>query len=174
PFIIHAQKMNIKVLGTAFNVKSYPGDKCSETSLIRGLIEVTMDDRPNEKIVLHPAEKLVVMNDAQTKKAAEWKKGNSPSPVVVGKINYAPADSAIVETSWMDNRLIFRNKIFAELAVELERKYGMAFRFENQNARQLMFDVNFKNETIRQVLDALRLANSFSYRIERETIIISK
>ncbi len=174
PFIIHAQEMNIRVLGTAFNVKSYPGDKSSETSLIHGSIEVTMNNRPHEKIILHPSEKLVVMNDAHTGKDAVGKKANVPASVVISKINYAPADSAVIETSWIDNRLIFRNKIFSELAVELERKYGIAFRFEDENARQLMFDVNFKNETIHQVLQALQLANPFNYSIEKETIVISK
>ena len=82
--------------------------------------------------------------------------------------------SAVIETSWIDNRLIFRNKIFAELAVELERKYGMAFRFEDENAKQLMFDVNFKNETIYQALDALQLANPFHYSVNNEMITITK
>ena len=174
PFIIHAQKMNIKVLGTAFNVKSYPGDKSSETSLIRGLIEVTLNDRPHEKIILHPAEKLVVMNDEQTKKDAVGEKANAPSSVVISKINYAPADSAVIETSWLDNRLIFRDKIFTELAGELERKYGMTFRFGDEAVKQLMFSANFKNETIYQALNALQLANPFTYSIQNETIVITK
>ena len=174
PFIIHAQKMNIKVLGTAFNVKSYPGDKSSETSLIRGLIEVTLNDRPHEKIILHPAEKLVVMNDEQTKKDAVGEKANAPSSVVISKINYAPADSAVIETSWLDSRLIFRDKIFTELAGELERKYGMTFRFGDEAVKQLMFSANFKNETIYQALNALQLANPFTYSIQNETIVITK
>lgn len=174
PFIIHAQKMNIRVLGTAFNVKSYPGDKRSETTLIHGVIEVTMDDRPREKIILHPAEKLVVMNGTQTKNDADKKTGNASSSVVIGKINYAAADSTVIETSWIDNRIIFRNKMFSELVVELERKYGVVFRFEDENVKQLVFDVNFKNETIHQVLHALQLANPFNYRIEKEIIVISK
>ncbi|HTN08562.1 FecR family protein [Agriterribacter sp.] len=174
PFIIHAQTMNIRVLGTAFNVKSYPGDKSSETSLIRGSIEVTMNDRPDEKIILRPSEKLVVMNDREMKKDAGKINAGIPSSITISKINYAPADSAVIETSWIDNRLIFRNKIFTELAVELERKYGLPFRFEDENAKQLMFDVNFKNETIHQVLQALQLANPFNYSIEKEAIIITK
>ncbi|HRQ51098.1 MAG TPA: DUF4974 domain-containing protein, partial [Agriterribacter sp.] len=128
----------------------------------------------HEKIILRPSEKLVVMNHELEKKHAAGIKAHSPYSVAVSKINYAPADSAVMETSWIDNRLIFRNKIFSELAVELERKYGMAFRFEDENARQLMFDVNFKNETIRQALDALQLANPFNYSIEKETIVITK
>lgn len=174
PFIIHTSAMRIKVLGTAFNVKSYPGDKSSETSLIRGSIEVTMNNRPQEKIILRPSEKLVVMNHEEIKKDTGEAKPESLSTITLSRINYVPADSMIMETSWLDNRLIFRNKLFAELAVELERKYGMSFRFENENAKQLMFDVNFKNETIHQVLHALQLANPFNYHIENNVITITQ
>jgi transmembrane sensor len=36
PFIIHTGKIDIKVLGTAFNVRCYPDEKNTETSLVRG------------------------------------------------------------------------------------------------------------------------------------------
>src|SRR5260221_1009127 len=66
PFIIHAAKINIKVLGTQFNVKSYPTDNTTEASLIHGSIEVTFRDKPNKKIILKPNEKIVVDNDRNT------------------------------------------------------------------------------------------------------------
>lgn len=172
PFIIHTSTMHIKVLGTAFNVKSYPGDKSAETSLIRGSIEITMNDRPLEKIILHPSEKLVVKNREKIIKDTDETKPEPLSTVTLSRINYLPVDSTIMETSWLDNRLIFRNKLFTDLAVELERKYGITFRFENEKAKQLMFDVNFKNETIHQVLNALQLANPFNYTIKNEVVII--
>ncbi len=55
PFLIHTRKMDIKVLGTAFNVKCYPGEKTTETSLVRGSIEFTLKER-QEKIMLKPNE----------------------------------------------------------------------------------------------------------------------
>lgn len=60
PLIVHTGKMNIKVLGAAFNVKSYPEDEASETILFHGSIEVTLTDRPADRIILKPSEKLVV------------------------------------------------------------------------------------------------------------------
>src|ERR1700722_5620570 len=62
PFIIHTKKIDIKVLGTIFNVKSYPDEK-TETSLVRGSIEVTFKDKSSEKIILKPNEKLIVADD---------------------------------------------------------------------------------------------------------------
>src|SRR5450432_4202977 len=63
PFVIHTARIDIKVLGTRFNVKSYPTDPTTEATLIRGSIEVSIKDRPSEKIILKPNEKLVVAND---------------------------------------------------------------------------------------------------------------
>src|SRR5687767_10483603 len=52
PFVIHTTAMDIKVLGTEFNVKSYPDERTAEASLIRGSIEVTLKDKRAEKIVM--------------------------------------------------------------------------------------------------------------------------
>src|SRR5688500_5127566 len=63
PFIIHTSSIDVKVLGTAFNVRSYPGEKTTETALIHGSVEVTLHNSPDKKIILKPKEKLVVLND---------------------------------------------------------------------------------------------------------------
>src|ERR1700738_3910132 len=41
PLVIHAGNINIKVLGTSFDVKAYPRDRQVEASLIRGAIELS-------------------------------------------------------------------------------------------------------------------------------------
>jgi transmembrane sensor len=41
PFIIKTADIQIKVLGTAFNVRSYPSERKTETSLIHGRVEIT-------------------------------------------------------------------------------------------------------------------------------------
>ena len=89
------------------------------------------------------------------------------------KINYLPADSTVMETSWVDDRLIFRDLPFSDMAIEIERKYGVAFRFKNEKVKQLRFSGNFKNETIDQVLNALQMANHFSYQKINGMIIIT-
>ncbi|MFT3703302.1 MAG: FecR family protein [Agriterribacter sp.] len=177
PFIIHTRKMDIKVLGTAFNVKSYPDDKSSETSLIHGSIEVTMKaGEPGRKIILKPTEKLVVTDDnaAVSTSSDNIIQTTKHLEVKLSKINYLPVDSTVIETSWIDNRLVFRDKPFVDLVVDMERRYGVAFRFQKPEAGNLMFSGNFKNETVEQVLKALQLANSFSYQNIKDTIVITK
>ena len=172
PFIIHTQKINIKVLGTAFNVKSYPNDKTTETSLIRGIIEVTMKDRPNEKIILKPSEKLTVMNDASRLQTIPENAKKEPL-VAIGRINYDRSDTVIMETAWLNNQIFIQDKSFADLALELERKYGVFFRFDNEAVKQYKFGGSggsFEKETIQQALRALQLANNFRYHIDGDTV----
>jgi transmembrane sensor len=121
PFIIHTDKMNVKVLGTAFDVKSYPNDAVSETTLIRGAIEVTLKDRPSDRIILKPKEKLIVTNDAATIKKTQGKGAvNDTTPAaqyVLTSLSYIRQnDSTVSETSWINNRFAFDDDNFATLA----------------------------------------------------------
>ncbi|KIC94830.1 FecR family protein [Flavihumibacter solisilvae] len=177
PFIIHTSQIDIRVLGTAFNVRSYPGDKTTEASLIRGSIEVRIHERPEEKILLKPNEKLVVNNDpgATQVKDIVHKAARKAEPlVVIDRINYWPSDSTILETSWMDNKLIFRDESFAELALRMERWFGVEISFNDEGLQKERLTGIFKTETLQQALDALQIVSPFRYRIEGNKVYLFK
>ncbi len=178
PFLIHTTRIDVEVLGTRFNVKSYPSDRTTEATLIRGSIEVLIRDRPSEKIILRPDEKLVVANDTGIlhrlnpgKTAAV---GAGDPLVAVRKPTYEPKTGAIIETSWVDNKLTFREESFADLASRMERWYGVTIHFADRSLEQLQFTGSFKEETIDQALDALKYTARFSYQTEGNLIIINK
>ena len=62
PFVIQTPAMEVKVLGTRFNIKAYPNESTTETSVIRGRVEISPRKRPGEKFVLNANEKLVLSN----------------------------------------------------------------------------------------------------------------
>lgn len=181
PFIIHTQKINIKVLGTAFNVKAYPEDKQTETSLIRGSIEVTIKNRPNDKIILSPNEKLIVENNEVVNRKTkaipvagrtELIADTVPPQVSVNKLIYNPSDNSIVETAWVNNRLVFRDESFEEVALKMERWYNAEIEIQGEELKQLRLNGIFMNETVSQALDALKISFSFKYRQEGQKFII--
>jgi transmembrane sensor len=173
PFIIHAGKMDIKVLGTLFNVKSYPGEAHTEASLIHGSIEVMIKDRPSEKIILKPNEKIIVANEPQQAQGDAKKANVRNEPIVaIRHLNYEPKDSTIIETSWVENKLIFQDESFKEMASRLERWYGVNIRFKNDKVQQLRFSGTFTRETIEQALAGLKITGGFNYSISDSTILI--
>jgi ferric-dicitrate binding protein FerR (iron transport regulator) len=175
PFVIHTARIDIKVLGTSFNVKSYPSDKTTETTLIRGSIEVSIHNRPSDKIVLKPNEKLVVNNEDSTEREKDVRRPNhaaNNSLVVISKPTYEQHSGAIIETSWVDNKLIFQDEDFATLARSMERWYGVTIHFETSEKENLRFTGIFEKETVLQAMDALKLTASFTYNVEGNQITI--
>lgn len=172
PFIVHAGKLNIVVLGTAFNVKAYADDKYIETTLIRGKVEILNDNKPSSKIVLYPNEKICI-NTAQNK-AKEVKIINKePVADSVGKNTpvILPNEN-IVETSWVNNSLSFRKEEFTDLAKQLERWYNVEIIFDNDTYSAKQFTGTFKDQDITEVMRALQFTQPFHYTITNNQIHI--
>ena len=173
PFIIHTTSMNIKVLGTIFNVKAYPTDKTLETSLIRGSVEVTLKNENDRKVILHPDEKIVLINplfrnEPQARSAP--KEETKKEKYTIANLTY-DADSSRLEVSWMKDRFAFNDNSFEEVATELERWYGVSVQFEDDIVKQYRFTAIFDHKTIPEVLNALQLSRYFNYTIENGNII---
>lgn len=179
PFIIHTAKLDIKVLGTAFNVKCYPNEKNTETSLIRGSIEVTLKDR-QEKIVMKPNEKLIISNDElrpdkELAKTINKTVNTKAKPIIeLGHLNHYPTDNSIVETGWVENRLVFSSETLDEIVIKMERWYGVNIRIEDEKLKKELLTGIFEEETINQALAAMKLTTPFNYKIEKDLITISK
>ncbi len=157
PFIVHTSKFNIKVLGTAFNIKSYDNDAVKEATLIRGSIRVTFPNKPNTAVMLKPTDKLVMQNDkVQLTKQTYY---NEPG-------------GDIVETAWLYNKLSFKNEPFDQLANTLSRRFGTAIKFDNNNLKNFTFTGEFDKEDLNQVLVSLQIVMPFHYRIKDNSVVI--
>jgi len=154
PFIVHTVDVDVKALGTAFNIRSYEGDSASETTLIRGLVEVTLKYYNNKKIILHPDEKVATPPPAPIPE--------QPQIRPVKKMD----DGSAQEVAWVDNNLVFDDEDFAQIAVRLERWYGIKVRFTSEAVKTYHFTATFKKEKIERVLEILRSSKEFAYDLD--------
>nr|WP_068893206.1 FecR family protein [Pedobacter panaciterrae] len=149
PFIIHTRHMSIRVLGTAFDVKVYENDSSIETTLVRGLIQITLNNKPDEKIILKPKEKFTLADK------------NTVNYTITPLTYYNSKDSitnSLVETSWLNDKLVFKNQKFATIAKDAERRYGVEIRFKNEQLKDYRFTAQFEKESIDELLNSLRLS----------------
>jgi transmembrane sensor len=178
PFIVHTSGIDIKVLGTAFNVKSYPEDKTVETTLYRGLVQVFREeDAAKTPIELRPNEKLVLSKNAATVPADLSQKSKPvvalPLPrFTIIHIDSTKKENERFETAWLYSRLEFRGNSFEELARKLERWYNVTIVFTDESVKQLSFNGSFEKETVEQAFAALKEANAFSYKINKDEISV--
>jgi ferric-dicitrate binding protein FerR (iron transport regulator) len=174
PFVIHTATIDVRVLGTAFNVKAYPGDKLTETSLIKGSIEVLVKGGVNRKIILRPSEKISIPTQAAAIDGKAMRIAGQKQPLfTVEKLVLSPADSLPVEISWTASCLAFNDNSLEEIAPQLERWYNVNIRFEDQQVKEYRYTATFDKKTVAQVLTALALSRPFDYRwVDEKTIII--
>ncbi|MFV0605321.1 MAG: FecR family protein [Niabella sp.] len=177
PFIVHTDNMQVRVLGTAFNVKAYSNDVTTQAALIRGSIEVQIRDN-KEKIILKPNEKLIVQN-AVVKKEKPNPIANSGNEKVsiplfaLVKIEPNIKDSSISETQWVQNRLSFQKQSITELIPTLERWYNVKIIVKNDKSISAdLLSGTFSNDALADVLESLKLSAGIQYKISKDTVLI--
>lgn len=177
PFIIHTADLDIKDIGTTFNVKAYPGEKVTEASLIEGAIEISFKNNVAKKIMLKPSQKITLINSI----ANTDKEPASSEPGSYSESNYNIAsltvdkniESKFAEIAWINNELVFKNETFEELAKKMERRYNVEITFSDAKIKHAYLTGVFRNENIEQALKVLQQITSFKYQINHDKVLIS-
>jgi transmembrane sensor len=172
PFFIHTSNIDIKVIGTAFNVKAYPQDETTEASLIRGMIEVSIKSRPNDKIILSPNEKLIVDNKKSGLVNGDVTTRKPESVVAINEIKLNSRDSTINEIQWVENRLVFDDEPLQSIAVKMERWYNVEIQISDPALAQKHIFGSFINENIDQAMEGLSITGRFHFSRNGNKIII--
>ncbi|MBS1605992.1 MAG: DUF4974 domain-containing protein [Bacteroidetes bacterium] len=175
PFIIHTATVDVTVLGTAFNVRSYPEEKITETSLIRGAVEVTLKASADKRILLKPNEKLIVSNDsaAVSSDSLVVKDIHRTTAVMtLTQVHHLSKDSVPSEVLWTKNKLVFDGETLSEVALKLERWYGVKVVIQGEELKNTEFSGVFDDDNLTEVLYALQLSGDFKYVIKRNEVTI--
>ncbi|SDD05096.1 FecR family protein [Niabella drilacis] len=169
PFIVHTQRIDVRVFGTAFNVRSYTDEPSTQTTLLRGSVQVSLKGVKDKKIMLAPNEKLVVQNGYP--RPALKDKGAHLPQIELLTIKPTPKDSLVAETQWVNNKLVFDQERLEQIVPVLERWYNVKIILKN-NAVSQTFSGVFENDTLEDVLQSLKLSAGIKYRIEKDLVTI--
>lgn len=176
PFVIHTSSIDVKVLGTSLNVRSYRNEKNTEALLIRGSIEVILRDNPAKKIVLLPNEKIVVRNGKAAvvtgAPPATTKREKSPV-MILGKAHFQEKDSVATEVLWVKNTLAFDQETLEDVALKVERWYDVKVTIREESLKHTEYSGVFEDESLKQVMEALRLTGNFRYSINKKEVTIT-
>lgn len=172
PFVISANAIKVKVLGTVFNLKAYPDDEDTETTLIQGQVEVSIDGQSSSRISLKPGEKLKVHNEKNTSSNAT--KEHIKPTILLTKTSVAIKDNQASESLWTEDKLVFDAEPFENVAAKLGRWYNKNIIIEDEALKQASFTATFEEKTLKEVLTALQYTTRFRYRIEENVVYIQR
>ncbi|MDD4191215.1 MAG: FecR domain-containing protein [Mangrovibacterium sp.] len=147
PFVVKTGKLNIKALGTTFNVQSYPGDAIISTTLVEG------------KVVLE--------------KAVPGKTDQQIETLVPGQhVSYSPESGRVVSTmnnidqyiAWKDGKLVFDNAPIQGVAERLERMFNVEIEVADA-VKEFSYTVTFLNDPLYLILDLMTQTTPITYRM---------
>lgn len=150
PFIVETRDMDVKVLGTSFNVSAYEDEENSHATLVEGRVEV--DDKVNgEKVTLTPGEQALLQG----------------KEIVVREVNTK------LYSMWRLDRFTFASEDMEGVIRKLSRWYNVNFFFSNSSMKQKRFTGSLpKYSDISQVLKMIEMTTDIKFQVKGNTIII--
>lgn len=157
PFYVKTDQVDIKVLGTKFNVNTYGNDNTVKVFLSEGSVRLT--------------EKMTGDHNSYLIKPGELMSIQKSNGICLLERN---VDSKQVD-GWMRNQYRFKDAPLAELLKFIERTYGVEFRLSDTSLYRYTYTINFYNESVDDVLKAMERITPIRFvRVNNEITIYPK
>jgi ferric-dicitrate binding protein FerR (iron transport regulator) len=154
PFLVHTVKLDVKVMGTVFNVRAYNEDEDVEVNLIEGVVNVSFPEnkkagsltmKPNEKLVFNKLSKHVESFQTDAYRSALWTSG----------------------------KLCFVDATIEQISKDLERKYEVKIQIENKLIKKELFSGSLNlNLSLKEILSYIDVDKKFKISQVGDTIKI--
>lgn len=154
PFLVNTEQIEVKVLGTKFNLKAYANDPTIETILEEGHVQVIHSEskqvreiKPDDCITFNKQMNTFSIRKVDPLRASMWRNG----------------------------KYSFRSTPLVEFAQSLERGFGVTFVIEDPDIASKRFTGDFiQGESIDEILNILEISSNIKFRKNDTIITISK
>jgi hypothetical protein len=156
PFIVNADQLNVRVLGTHFNVSSYPEDDLTDVVLVEGSVGMyTTHEEFN-------ADKNTILTPGYK---GSFNRNNS-------HINTKEVNTDLY-IAWMNGGQMFRDMSFSSICKKLERHYDVTIIIKNNKLANEKFNASFTDKPISTVLTYFEDVYGFKYTTKNKVITIN-
>jgi ferric-dicitrate binding protein FerR (iron transport regulator) len=145
PFIVKSPHLNIQVLGTSFTVRNYKDERHASVSVNSGKIGL-------RGLVLSTGMELI----------ADKEKGTFTKNEI----------DTSATTAWIRGELIFHDESLQKVLQVLQHKYAVSFDVKDTTLFKRKYTATFRNNTIENIMQQLKLISSFQYTISDNQIEI--
>lgn len=153
PFSVNMKNTNIKVLGTAFNVKSFDEEREVVIALEEGDIEFNTANKEHQK--LEAGEQLRYNKESQEITIDRRKNAT---------INYGGGKNAII---------MFNDSSISTVIKTLKRWYAKPFVIQDTLVHRYSYTTSFKNATLADILKELETIAPVQFELHNDTIFVA-
>ncbi|MDD4192257.1 MAG: DUF4974 domain-containing protein [Mangrovibacterium sp.] len=149
PFVVSTDFGEVAVLGTKFNVSSYPGEPFM-TTLVEGSVAVK-DRAGSDEVRLKPGFQYISRDGMPT-------------------VKEVPPH---LYTSWKDGKMIFRREPFETVAKRLERWFNVTIGLEGEGIKKLWYTGTIEMESFSEVLELIKNTTPIAYSFNPNTRVLT-
>lgn len=154
PLKVFSKNLEVKVVGTRFDVSAYPENDEIKVVLERG------------KVIMHNSKVKSSHYELNPGEMAQF--DLSSGKIALKKVN--PQEFI----SWKDGILIFRDEPMAEVIPQLQRRYNIDIVVNNPRIFKSVFTATIKDETLEEIFKSIGFACSVHYQIIKGSNLDSK
>lgn len=152
PFIVKAGNIDVRVMGTAFNVNAYPDEACISTTLVEGKVQV---DYGTERQIMQPGTRLVYARSG-------------------GRAEISAVDVEVY-TSWKDGYYYFKQETLENIMDVLSRWYDLNVFYQNADLKRVEFGGRLKRyEDINYLLRKMEETEDVEFIIKGNSITVKR
>lgn len=154
PFIVQTEAVDVRVLGTQFNVDAYRDSPDVRTTLLTGSVAVSNKSN-SEHMILKPNE-IAIYNKVEK------------------KLTRKLLEDATDEISWRHGEFIFDDVPLRDIARELSNSFGTTIQITDPTLQNYRISARFRNgEDLETILSVLQDAGYFNYSHNDKQITIT-
>lgn len=151
PFIVRSDRQIIQVLGTSFNVNTYPGAP-SKTTLLEGSVAVCRTDK-QERFLLKPHQQLTIDDDNVKLKNIE--SGDIPL--------------------WKDGVFILSDIALQDVMAQIARWYNVEVKYHSDELKTMKFEGSVpRYDKLKSLLSIIEKAGDVIFELKDNIIIVKK
>ena len=154
PFIMSTDKMDVKVLGTTFDVNTYEDEGKSFVVLVEGLVEVSAG-KGESRIITPGYMAEVDMHDVQA------------------KIHVSKCDTEHY-IAWKSGNFSFRNALLTEILKRVSRYYDVTVIREQVFEEEYYTGDVSSDVSLESLLAVIESSTSVSFKVERKIVYVQK
>ncbi len=170
PFVVQTPTAKVRATGTEFNITAYPKDKVTTTTLVKGIVDVRPNNLAKAVQLKSGQQASVTVSDVRIGANPENKPDaavKKDMPVVVQDINPE------LFADWKDGIYRFKNEPFRNIALRLEKMYGVEIRIESNDLQKAFFSGMFTTDySLKEVFEIIDISNPVAYRMENKIVFI--
>lgn len=149
-FTVNTENLDVRVLGTTFNVNAYQSETQTSATLVEGSVKLLAQQKTE---LLVPGERGVFTNGSSTLEKEQV--------------------NTTLHTSWVQGMVEFENEDLESVMKRLARWYDFKYVFKNEQARDYHFTARMENtQRISAILEMLELTTNVKFKLIERTIII--